>query len=435
MVMAADFEVEQLGIAKVRSPLKNIPFVRDEERTLLTPTLNTFLEYKDRETLPVSMEIAGPRKFIYFDPQKTKAGIVTCGGLCPGINAVIRSIVMTAWYGYGVRSIMGFRYGFQGLTRKYHHPPLELTPERVANIHELGGTILGSSRGHQDIGEMTDTLETMGIDILFCIGGDGTMRGATRIAEEVKKRGLKISIIGLPKTIDNDIMYIERSFGFETAFTIAASTISAAHTEAIGAPNGVGLVKLMGRHSGYIAASAALALPHVNFVLIPEVPFELEGPKGLLAALEERLKRRRHAVIVVAEGAGQDLIIKDSSKVERDISGNIKLADIGIFLRDFIKKHFKKIGMELNLRYIDPSYIIRSVPANAHDSIYCNVLGQNAVHAAMAGKTNMLVGRWNNIYTHVPIPVAISERKVIDPKGTLWGQVLEATGQPPLVND
>jgi 6-phosphofructokinase 1 len=294
----------------------------------------------------------------------------------------------------------------------------------VSRIHEYGGTILGSSRGNQDIGEMVDTLDRMNLGILFAVGGDGTLRGAQAIAEEIQRRGLKISVIGIPKTIDNDISYVERSFGFETAVSEAVKAIDAAHTEAKGARNGIGLVKLMGRESGFIAVFASLARSDVNFCLIPEVPFTLDK---LLDNVRDRLQRRGHAVIVVAEGAGQDLV---GDTQERDASGNAKFKDIGLFLKDRINAHFKKIGMDATLKYIDPSYTIRGVPANAYDSAFCLLLGQNAVHAGMAGRTNMVVGYWMNTFTHVPIPLAVSRRKKVDPEGWVWSSVLTSTGQP-----
>ena len=271
---------------------------------------------------------------------------------------------------------------------------------------------------------MVDTLDRMNVGILFAVGGDGTLRGAQAIAEEIERRHLKIGVIGIPKTIDNDISAMDMSFGFETAVAEAGSVIYSAHVEAIGARNGIGLVKLMGRHSGFIAAYASLAHNDVNFCLIPEVSFSLEG---FLQALEERLKRRGHAVVVAGEGAGQHLV---NATKERDASGNIRLGDIGLFLKDRIISHFKKTGMDTTLKYIDPSYTIRSTRANSHDSAFCLILGHNAVHAGMAGRTNMVVGFWKREFTHVPISLAVSTRKQIDPSGRLWGNVLSCTGQP-----
>ena len=419
-----DFAVSRLSECRIPSPMSGAQFVSDDESVLYHSSLAEIEALLAEGKRPPTLELAGPREKIYFDPSKLKCGIVTCGGLCPGLNDVIRAIVMSLFHHYRVRTVFGFRYGYQGLSYRYGDAPMELTPEEVADIHEKGGTILGSSRGEQDVSDMVDTLERMNVGILFAIGGDGTLRGAHGIAEEIGRRGLKIGVIGVPKTIDNDISFVEKSFGFETAVSEAATAIYSAHAEAEGARNGIGLVKLMGRESGFIAAHAALAISDVNFCLVPEVPFSLEA---FLEALRLRLEKRGHAVIVVGEGAGQDLL---KATGERDASGNVRLGDIGTFLRDKINDYFKKIGMEANLKYIDPSYTIRSMPANPHDSVFCLLLGHNAVHAGMTGRTDMLVSNWRREFTHVPIPLAVSEPKQIDPEGRLWSNVLESTGQP-----
>lgn len=424
MLKQKDFDVKKLGECTVQSPLKGLRFTDEQEHILYHPDLSTIKDYlKDGEDPPV-FEMAGPREKIYFEPGNLACGIVTCGGLCPGINDVIRAIVMSLYHHYGVRKIFGFQYGYQGLVPAYGHPPVELNPKDVTLISDMGGTILASSRGNQDTSVMVDTLVRMKIGILFCIGGDGTQRGALAISEEVEKRGLEISIIGIPKTIDNDISFVQKTFGFETAVAEAKRATYAAHVEATGAPNGVGLVKLMGRESGFIAAYSVLVDNQVNFCLIPEVPFSLDV---FLEALRKRLEARHHAVIVVAEGAGQDIL---TATGERDASGNIRLADIGVYLGDAIKKHFKSIGMRVNVKYMDPSYIIRSQAANPHDSAFCLLMGHSAVHAGMAGRTGMMVGYWNNQFTHLPISLAISKRKTIDPEGWVWNSVLASTGQP-----
>jgi 6-phosphofructokinase 1 len=335
---------------------------------------------------------------------------------------------MARHYRYGVAKIFGIRYGFQGLVPSYGHEVIDLTPDLVKDIHSLGGTILSSSRGNQDIPTMVDTLCAMNINIFFCVGGDGTMRAAERIAAEIKRRDVKMSVIGIPKTIDNDLNLIDKTFGFDTAISMVVNAIQCAHVEAKGAPMGIGLVKIMGRESGHIVLNATLAQNDVNFALIPEVPFDLEGEKGLLAILEKRLRERKHAVILVAEGAGQDLY-PTSGPAKTDASGNIRLHDIGVYLKTRIEKYFKKISMEFNLKYIDPSYTIRSVPANASDSIYCELLGQFAVHAGMAGKTNLVVGLFKGEYVHLPIK-SVTSRKKVNTRGNLWMRVLEATGQP-----
>jgi 6-phosphofructokinase 1 len=430
-----DFLVESLGKGNVISPLKNkqrddspvYKFVNDSERILYDISIDNS-KVKDTSETPVSFEKAGPKEILFFEPAKTKVGIVTCGGLCPGLNNVIRSLVNELHYRYGISRVLGFRYGYEGLVSKYNHPVIDLTPQMVSDIHLTGGTFLGSSRGNQDVEQMVDTLEIMNVNILFCIGGDGTLRGAHAIYQEIKKRKLKIAVGGIPKTIDNDIDLIQKSFGFETAFSIANDIIRSAHNEAQGAYNGIALVKLMGRDSGFIAASATLSIQEVNFVLIPEISFDLYGQRGFLKLLKKRLEERHHAVVVVAEGAGQDFFEPGSH--EKDASGNIRHKDIGIYLKEKIKEEFDSKDFPHSIRYIDPSYIIRSAPANANDSKFCNLLAQNAVHAAISGKTDFVVGFWNNHFTVIPIPMVVAKRKKIDVEGELWWNVLEATGQP-----
>lgn len=431
-----DTGITSLGLPEIDSPLGHltsvgVKFRTDDERVLFEDKFNANAPSTVFNS-PVSFELAGPREKIFFEPTRVTAGIVTCGGLCPGLNDVIRAIVMELYYRYGSTRIYGFRYGYEGLIPRYGHTPLFLKPDNVASIHTFGGTILGTSRGPQNVSEMVDILEEMNIDILFVIGGDGTLRGADAMSKEVAARGLKKSIIGIPKTIDNDIMYVDKSFGFETAFAEAVTAVKCAHTESQGSMNGIGLVKLMGRDSGFISCYAALAGNDVNFVLIPEVPFELEGQRGLLEALRYRLAKRKHAVIVVAEGAGQHLI---NSGGGTDASGNQKYGDIGLFLKDKINGFFKERRMECNLKYIDPSYTIRSVPAGAQDNVFCARLAQNAVHAAMSGKTDMLVGRWHGTFVHLPLNLITHGRRKVDPEGELWHSVLECTGQPPQLFD
>jgi 6-phosphofructokinase 1 len=419
-----DFTIARLGESGIPSPMSGVRFVDDDERVLYHVSFHEMKGWLDKGAEPPAMETAGPRRTLFFDPTKLACGIVTCGGLCPGLNDVIRSIVLSLYHHYGVNKVFGFRFGYEGLVRGYGHEPLELTPQAVNHIHEIGGSILGSSRGHQEPAEMVQTLKGLNVGILFAIGGDGTLRGAQAIGDEAARQGVKIGVIGIPKTIDNDVSFVQRTFGFETAVTEARRATYAANTEAEAARNGIGLVKLMGRDSGFIAAYAVLVNSQVNFCLVPEVPFKLEK---FLAALQRRIDRRGHAVIVVAEGAGQDLI---GQAQERDASGNVKFHDIGVFLRDAVKDHFKRAGIQVNVKYIDPSYEIRSVPATAADSAFCLLLGQAAVHAGMSGRTNMVVSFWNHQFTHVPIRLAVSERKKIDPDGTLWSSVLASTGQP-----
>ena len=430
----SDFEIENLGPAEFLSPLQALrheahaDFITDDNRVLFDYSLERVKSALEGGTEPVTIERSGPREKIFFRPTQTICAVVTCGGLCPGLNDVIRGLVMTLNYSYGVRTIYGIPYGYEGFIDRYGHTIIHLTPDFVSELHTAGGSVLGSSRGPQSKQEMVDKLVELKVNILFVIGGDGTLRGAQQIVEEVAKRNLKISVVGIPKTIDNDLEYMDKSFGFETAFAEAVRAVRSAHTEAKGYPNGVGLVKLMGRDSGFIAAFAAIADNTVNFVLIPEVDFHLEGKHGLLKSLENRLAGRGHAVVVVAEGAGQHLMQNDPTA--KDASGNAKFGDIGPFLKKKIEEHFKAINKVMNIKYIDPSYVIRSVPASPQDAIYCLRLAQNAVHAAMAGKTNMVVGRWHGHHVNLPISVVTVRRRKVNPQGDLWLTVLEATGQP-----
>ena len=429
-----DFTIPNLGKANIPSPIKLSTvrgdsianYVSDDEGVL-----NKVRIFNAQDTVSVEgnqLELAGPREKIFFNPVHVHAAIVTCGGLCPGLNNVIRAIVRCLWYSYDVRRISGIQNGYRGFLPDNNFPIIEMTPSLVDDIQMKGGTILGSSRGGgKQVVEIADALERMNINMLFTIGGDGTQRGAVDISDELEKRNLKIAVVGIPKTIDNDLNFIQRSFGFETAVAKAVEAVRGAHVEAHDAINGIGLVKVMGRDSGFIAAHTALAMSDVNFCLIPENLIDLDGENGFLNHLKKRILNRKHAVILVAEGAGQRHLVKSDGI---DMSGNKKLGDIGIFLKNEINSFFKKEEIEVNIKYIDPSYIIRSAPANPNDSIYCSRLGAHAVHAAMAGKTKILIGLINDTFVHLPIKVAVTSRKYIDQESSLWRDVLENTRQP-----
>lgn len=437
MLTQNDLETKTLGPRSIASPLglstsvgDGLPdYVNDRARVIFG------VEATAGEAMPPPLlfERAGPREKIFFEPTRVRAGIVTCGGLCPGINNVVRSMVLELFFKYRVARVYGMKYGFQGLDPSAGVDPVRLEPEDVASVHRFGGSFLGLSRGKRDPVVMVDTLERRGIDVLFVIGGDGSLRGAHAIHEEIARRGAHIAVVAVPKTIDNDVAFVDKTFGYDTAVDVARGVIDAAHTEAIGAYNGIGIVKLMGRDAGFIAADATLASREVNYCLVPEVRFELGGSDGLLASLERRLAERRHAVIVVAEGCGASLVHEGA---ERDASGNVRYAsaeaDIGPFLRDAITAHFARVGTPVTVKYFDPSYMVRSVPANAQDAIFCDALARNAVHAGMAGKTDVVIGRLHRIFTHVPLAVATSQKKRIDPDGGQWLAVTEATGQPRL---
>ncbi|MEN0111764.1 MAG: ATP-dependent 6-phosphofructokinase [Planctomycetota bacterium] len=433
-----DLRVTTLGERRVPSPLRIDRFTPDAARLLVEIDWvegggvdgEGADEKKgaDRHGPPRSFEKAGPRERLYFDPSESRAAIVTCGGLCPGLNNVIRHLTYALREGYGVPSVLGARNGYLGLTPGSPKAPIELTDDVVSSIHHHGGTLLGTSRGPQDPAVMVDYLAGLGVNLLFPIGGDGTQRGAHAIAQEALRRGIDLAVVGVPKTIDNDIRYCFQTFGFLTAVSEAERVIDCAHTEAKSVARGVGLVKLMGREAGFIAAAATIASGEVNFCLVPEQPLVLEGDDGFLAKLDRRLDRRDHAVIVVAEGAGQNLI-EDGNADERDQSGNRLLSDVGLFLKQRIPAHFKSIGKPIGMKYFDPSYYIRSVPANAADSLLTERFARHAAHAAMAGKTDLFVGYWNGRVVHVPLAASVGQSRRLVPDSELWNAVQAITRQ------
>ncbi|HWH71094.1 MAG TPA: ATP-dependent 6-phosphofructokinase [Candidatus Sulfotelmatobacter sp.] len=414
--------ISTLGEPRFDSPRKR--FVSDQVRIPAQIIRDPAAPPKEE----LLFERAGPRARLFFDPRQTRAGIVTCGGLCPGLNNVIRSLFLELYHGYGVQEVLGFRCGYQGLDPARGPEPLALSCELVDDIHREGGTVLNTSRGPVDTNIAVDNLIRRGINVLFTIGGDGTQRGGNDLFQEARRRGHPLAVVGVPKTIDNDVAFVSRTFGYLTAVEEAAKVLECAHIEAHSVQNGISIVKLMGREAGFIAAGATIANQDVNFTLIPEVPFKLEGPDGFLAKLKQRILKRAHAVIVVAEGAGQDLLAESGE--ERDASGNIKLKDIGLFLRQKIETSFKADRIPVTLRYFDPSYLIRSVPADAEDAVICDLFARNAVHAAMAGKTGLVIGLLHDQFIHVPIEMLAKQKKRLNPQGLMWQAVLAATGQP-----
>jgi len=433
MIKPQDTVITTLGEPKYPSSLRDrvwgkgkAPFITDQAKARYQVKTGVARE----KSADVFFELAGPRERIYFDPRETRAAIVTCGGVSPGLNNVIRSAVHELTANYGVKEVLGIRYGYRGLDPAVGEPPVPLDIDRVGGIQDAGGTILGTSRGAVDPKIMVDFLQQKKINILLCVGGDGTQRGANEIFLEAQRRNAQLAVIGIPKTIDNDIPFVSRTFGYVTAIEKAKEILDCAHVEAISAFNGIGLVKLMGRSSGFIACGATLASQNVNFTLIPEVPFKLEGQNGFLEALRRRLEARRHAVVVVAEGAGQELM--GGASGETDASGNALFSDIGECLRRRIEKYFKEQNIPIGMKYFDPSYFIRSVPAVCADSVLCDQLARLAVHAGMAGKTGMVIGLTNNVLVHVPIAAVVKEKKMVYTDGELWVSVLAATGQPPV---
>lgn len=428
MLTKEDFLISSLGERNIPSPVVGQKFVDDNESVTYFMDPAVIAKYTAEGKAVPAFEKAGAREMLYHNPAWCRAAILTAGGLCPGLNEVIKFLTLCLIRNYGVRDIYGIPYGYRGLNPARQLRPIRLTEDVVDPIHEIGGSILGSSRGQEDVKTIVDSLKQLGINLLFCIGGDGTSRCAHEVACEIKSRKLPISVVAIPKTIDNDISFVDRTFGFATAVREAGRFVSCAHNEAKGAFNGLGLIKVMGRDSGFIAAYAALANPFINYCLIPEEKFSLrgeDGTKALLPHLLERMNRKHHAVIIVAEGAGQNLF--NSAERKKDASGNILHEDIGILLKNEINAYFKEQKVELNTKYFDLGYTIRSVSAEGDDAVFCAMLAQSAAHAAMAGKTDVMVGHWGGEFTHVPIALATGQRKKIDLHTPLWSCVKSLT--------
>ena len=422
IIQAKDTKIEKLGVAKYSAKIFS-KIVREQDFILYDP-FHKKQKFSSTNTEQPAFLRAGQREKIYFEADKVVAGIVTCGGICPGINVVIRSIVMNLYRIYNCKNVLGFQYGLRGFVDK-NFPPLRLNPQKVEFIHQTGGSILGTSRGEQNSVEIVNCLVKNKINQLYIIGGDGSFHAALSIQKEIKRRDLKIALVTIPKTIDNDISFVAKTFGFDTAVESAANVIQSASVESNSVYNGIGLVKLMGRNSGFIAANASLAHRNVDFVLIPEQPFVLHGKQGFLQAMKKKLLKTGSALIVVAEGAGQELLLSDD---KTDESGNPILVDIGKYLSQEIVKFCQKQKLACDLKYIDPSYIIRSVPANTQDTIFCGNLGKNAVHAAMAGFTAVVSSIWHGVYCYFPLVLAL-EKKHLNLNGKTWTDVLELTRQ------
>ena len=393
-------------------------FLSDDEYVLESNVVNIREEFNNRMFIR-----SGPREQVYFRSDEVKAAIVTCGGLCPGLNTVIRELVLCLWQQYDVREIYGISNGYRGF---YTSNWETLTEKSVDGIHKKGGTILGSSRGGMDVTKVVDSIIARGVNQLYVIGGDGTQAGGQAIYNDIKRRNYLCTVSGVPKTIDNDMPIIDKSFGFDTAVEEAQRAINAAHVEAECAPNGIGVVRLMGRHAGFIAMYATLSSRDVDVCLIPEAPFYMEGPGGVYEHVEHLLKKNGHCVIVLAEGAGQEYVQTSGS----DASGNKKLGDAGTWLVDSLKNFYKDDNREVNVKYIDPTYMIRALPANSADNIYCTLLAHSAVHGSFAGYTGFITGPVNERIAYIPTELVVTNKNRVDTNSRMWGRVLFSTGQP-----
>ena len=361
------------------------------------------------------VELAGPSEKIFYNPFDCKVGIITCGGLCPGLNNVIRALVLNLYNRYNVHQIFGLRWGFEGLNPELSNV-IKLTPTIVNDIHQKGGSILGSSRGEQQIEVMAQFLINNNFNILFTLGGDGTLKASSKLNEELRRRNVPITVVGIPKTVDNDICYTDNTFGFNTAVELAQQAINSIHNEAKSAKNGIGIVRLMGRDAGFIALYASISNGDVNMVLLPEMSISIET---ICEFVKKRLLLKGHIVIVLAEGALQDQKPKDI-ELRKDKSGNIIHWNCLDYLKERIKEYLEDNGFNNHtIKSVDPSYMIRSAPCNATDAHYCMTLANAAVHVAMAGKTGVVICHHHNNYVSIPMNRAIHFIKRVNPNGPL----------------
>ena len=429
-ITADDLAIARLGERTIDTPLRDLLGGREESVHYVTETdrvlLDDTLGVAKRRSAGTPAELpafnpGGPREKLYFEPSTVTAAIVTCGGLCPGLNNVVRALVLQLANAYGVKSILGFRNGYSGLTDT--SAPLALTPELVRDIHNRGGTILGTSRGGQEPAAMVDTLARHRVDMLFVIGGDGSLRGAQKIAAKpppatAARRGGHPEDHRQRHSVDRPELRLPDRVRPRRRVDPRRAHRGRVHRRRRGTGQADGPAQRLHRLLCDTRQPRSRLRPDPRSLLparqLPALPAQARRSAGA----RSRGRRRGRRAGAVPRSA------------ETDASGNARLGDIGALLRERVTAHFAQHGTPLSLRYVDPGYAIRSVPANAFDAVYCARLAQAAVHAGMAGFTSMVVARWHGRFIHLPIALATATRNQVDPHGDLWMSVLEATGQP-----
>lgn len=410
-----------------------------ESRRLATADVDILRLFEQAGSPPPSFPEAGPRKELCFDPHRVKAAVVTTGGLAPGLNSVVHSIVDRHFNTYELNetlggAVYGIYDGFRGL-RDCASNSTTLNPKVTLDWLRQGGSNLGSIRFRDPQGEkhlvdeIAKSITQMAIDILYVIGGDGSQLIAHKVAQAVPS----ISVLGVPKTMDNDVLWVRESFGFDTTVEQATHAINALHFEAQSTRR-VGLLQFFGAESGFVAANAALASGQVDLVLIPEAFNNLSDEqlqhywKMLLGHLDDRVKRQAHmphAIVVVAEGVETALVQQKSRKLGR--KGDF----LELLKQDIAGKVRDRRGRCLEIFVNEPRHYIRSGAANAHDQIFCERLGALAVDNGLAGYTNCMVSHWLTEYVLVPLELVVQGQKSIQTSGMFWRQVETSTGQPP----
>lgn len=338
-----------------------------------------------------------------------RVGVLTGGGDCPGLNAVIRAVVRKGVNEHGFEFV-GFRDGWRGPLEGVTVP---LGIEQCRGILPRGGTILGSSRTNpfaveDGVERIRENLAAAGVDALVAIGGEDTLGVATRLAE------LGVAVVGVPKTIDNDLSGTDFTFGFDTAVNIATEAIDRLHTTAE-SHHRVLVVEVMGRHAGWIALHSGIA-GGASAVLIPEVPFDIDA---VCAHVETRFRSEYAPIIVVSEGAvpadGSEMTL---SSGEKDAFGHVRLGGIGDRLAHEIEQRTGKEARAVVLGHIQ-----RGGTPSAFDRWLATRFGLQAIDAVADGEFGVMVALRGTKIVRVPLQEGTAELKVVSPEEYAEAQV------------
>lgn len=447
------------------------------------------------ENIGLTFPEAGPRENLVYPMESRdgatdslQVGVLVSGGIAPGINAVIKGIVdrHTLYSNHAKENddtsydleIIGYRDGFSGLLSGSH---IKLNRKKVRDFANKGGSLLGTSRYHplldlDDPGKRDSAVRDIisnlkDIDILYVIGGDGSMRAAHMIwtrAQRMHAEGeaSKLSVVAIPKTMDNDILWVWQSFGFMSAVEKAKQFVLQLHTEASSNPR-LGIMQLFGSDSGFVVTHAALASGVCDYVLIPEADFSMEVLcEFIKKKLKSRYKRGQDGkspfgMILMAETAiprdginspgckyiddpdvglekeekiAIEKFIADGRRVQGQTQDALRRGGIKIISRVVQKEirqmkpgqYWEKFRVFTN----EPRHLIRAIDPSVQDVIFGQRMGTLAVDNAMAGYTDFMISQWLTEYVLVPLKLVVLGRKRVPQKGIFWKSVLANTGQP-----
>lgn len=328
-----------------------------------------------------------------------RIGVLTSGGDCPGLNAVIRSVVHRAVADHG-DEVIGFRDGWRGLLEGDHRP---LDLDAVAHILPTGGTILGSSRVRPEqlrdgVGRAREHVAELGLDAVIPIGGEGTLKAARLLSDA------GLPIVGVPKTIDNDIAATDVTFGFDTAVGVATEALDRLKTTAESHQR-VLIVEVMGRHTGWIALHAGMAAG-AHAIVVPERPFDIDE---LTAVVGKRFEAgKRFAIVVVAEGAKPRAGSMAFETGGTDVYGHERFAGVA---RQLAVELEERLGKEA--RPVILGHVQRGGTPTAYDRVLATRFGRHAVEAAHRGEFGMMTALRGTEITLVPLAEAVARLKTV----------------------